>query len=197
MEAFVQRGRPSNGSSSSSKRQNSSEPWMEHVTIQHESLGHGSYDVTCSYCNMRKRHTYARITAHLGHERGKGVQPCPVVPDDVKAQFDPAQPSTTKRQLIMMDMSRHDAVVPAVNAIARFVHANAIPCNALAQEPHKWWQTYGASTQALQRAAKTVLSQVPNASPCERNWSAYDWVLSKKRNCLTAERAQKWMSSKT
>jgi hypothetical protein len=35
----------------------------------------------------------------------------------------------------------------------------------------------------------TVLSQCSAASACERNWSTYDFIHSKKRNKLTPQRA--------
>ena len=56
---------------------------------------------------------------------------------------------------------------------------------------YKWWLLHGARTPELQRVAIAILSQVPTASACERNWSAYGHVHSKKRNRLTAERARK------
>ncbi|GKE28674.1 zinc finger, CCHC-type containing protein, partial [Tanacetum coccineum] len=50
--------------------------------------------------------------------------------------------------------------------------------------PYIWWRSYGIDTPLLQRFAITVLSQTCSASPCERNWSAFDNLNSKKRNCL-------------
>ncbi|GJY64967.1 zinc finger, CCHC-type containing protein [Tanacetum coccineum] len=49
--------------------------------------------------------------------------------------------------------------------------------------PYIWWRSYGIDTPLLQRFAITVLSQTCSASPCERNWSAFDNLHSKKRNC--------------
>ncbi|GJR08476.1 hypothetical protein Tco_0791128 [Tanacetum coccineum] len=50
--------------------------------------------------------------------------------------------------------------------------------------PYIWWRSYGSFHNLLQRFAITVLSQTCSASPCERNWSAFDNLHSKKRNCL-------------
>ena len=36
-----------------------------------------------------------------------------------------------------------------------------------------------------------ILAQCPTASPCERNWSSYDYIYSKKRNRLTSARCRK------
>ncbi|GJU91568.1 hypothetical protein Tco_1303991 [Tanacetum coccineum] len=51
-----------------------------------------------------------------------------------------------------------------------------------------WWRSYGIDTPLLQRFAITVLSQTCSASPCERNWSAFDNLHSKKRNCLLQQK---------
>ena len=53
----------------------------------------------------------------------------------------------------------------------------------------KWWAKYGGSIPELQRFAMDVLSLVAGACSCERNWSAFDFVHSKKRNKLSAEKS--------
>ncbi|GJR06132.1 zinc finger, CCHC-type containing protein [Tanacetum coccineum] len=54
--------------------------------------------------------------------------------------------------------------------------------------PYIWWRFYGIDTPLLQRFAITVLSQTCSASPCECNWSAFDNLHSKKRNCLLQQK---------
>jgi Protein of unknown function (DUF 659)/hAT family C-terminal dimerisation region len=54
----------------------------------------------------------------------------------------------------------------------------------------KWWQEFGVSSGSIRKLAIRVLSQVTSASACERNWSSYDFIHSKKRNRLRTERAQ-------
>ncbi|KAI3497431.1 hypothetical protein L1887_40029 [Cichorium endivia] len=54
--------------------------------------------------------------------------------------------------------------------------------------PYIWWRSYGIDTPLLQKFAITVLSQTCSASPCERNWSAFDNLHSKKRNCLLQQK---------
>jgi hypothetical protein len=56
---------------------------------------------------------------------------------------------------------------------------------------HTWWEVNGADAPELQRVAVKILAQVPAACLCERNWSDYDYVHSKRRNCLTAARAER------
>ncbi|CAN6305466.1 unnamed protein product [Urochloa humidicola] len=52
----------------------------------------------------------------------------------------------------------------------------------------EWWQTYGCSAPNLQRLALRVLSQTCSASGCERSWSYFEHVHSKKRNRLEHQR---------
>ncbi len=53
----------------------------------------------------------------------------------------------------------------------------------------KFWQQWGQQVPELQIVGVTVLSQCSAASACERNWSTYDFIHSKKRNRLTPQRA--------
>jgi hypothetical protein len=55
---------------------------------------------------------------------------------------------------------------------------------------HQWWEVYGVGHPKLQRLAVRVLSQVTSACSCERNWSTYDFIHSKKRNKLKPQRAR-------
>ena len=54
----------------------------------------------------------------------------------------------------------------------------------------KWWDLYGYKAPTLQSLAIKVLSQTTSASACERNWSAYNNILSKKRNRLGDDRCK-------
>lgn len=56
---------------------------------------------------------------------------------------------------------------------------------------YKWWRIYGGPVQSLQRLALLVVSQVTTASACERNRSAYDTVIDKKRNRTSPDTAKK------
>ncbi|KAI3778813.1 hypothetical protein L2E82_08198 [Cichorium intybus] len=60
--------------------------------------------------------------------------------------------------------------------------------NRCKNAPHIWWPSYGIDTPLLQKFAIMVLSQTCSASPCERNWSAFDNLHSKKRNCLLQQK---------
>lgn len=55
---------------------------------------------------------------------------------------------------------------------------------------YQWWVSNGGEFPELQQVAVRVLAMVSGAGACERNWSAYDFVHSKKRNRLDPNRAR-------
>ncbi|KAH7438542.1 hypothetical protein KP509_04G019400 [Ceratopteris richardii] len=55
----------------------------------------------------------------------------------------------------------------------------------------KWWETFGASVPNLQKLALRVLSQGSCASPCERNWSTFSLIHTKRRNKLQPKNVEK------
>ena len=57
--------------------------------------------------------------------------------------------------------------------------------SAKSSAPHSWWAVNGADIPELQLVAVKVLSQCSSACACERNWSTYDFIHSKRRNRLT------------
>jgi hypothetical protein len=50
--------------------------------------------------------------------------------------------------------------------------------------PAVWWDFYGSGAPELQKFAIHILSQVSSALACERNWSTFNHIHSKKRNRL-------------
>lgn len=55
---------------------------------------------------------------------------------------------------------------------------------------HRWWLSFGAHVPELQKVAVRVLAQVSSASSCERNWSTFDFIHTKKRNRLKCKRVR-------
>lgn len=55
-----------------------------------------------------------------------------------------------------------------------------------------WWMAFGTHIPQLQKFAVLVLSQVPSASFCERNWPTYDFIHTKKRNRLHCKKVSKF-----
>nr|XP_023900900.1 uncharacterized protein LOC112012749 [Quercus suber] len=54
--------------------------------------------------------------------------------------------------------------------------------------PVSWWEQFGLGAPDLQSFAIRVLSQCCSATGCERNWSTFEYVHSKKRNRLEHKR---------
>ncbi|XP_070033718.1 uncharacterized protein [Nicotiana tomentosiformis] len=56
------------------------------------------------------------------------------------------------------------------------------------KSPVEWWKQYGHSTPDLQKFSIKVLSLTCSSSGCERNWSVFEHIHTKKRNKLTLKR---------
>ncbi|XP_073024697.1 uncharacterized protein [Primulina eburnea] len=54
--------------------------------------------------------------------------------------------------------------------------------------PAEWWLAYGSTTPQLQDFAVRILSLTCSASGCERNWSMFQHLHSKRRNRLAQKR---------
>ncbi|XP_075668925.1 uncharacterized protein LOC142638744 [Castanea sativa] len=54
--------------------------------------------------------------------------------------------------------------------------------------PISWWEQFGLGAPDLQSFAIRMLSQCCSATSCERNWSTFEYVHSKKRNGLEHKR---------
>ncbi|XP_042950319.1 uncharacterized protein LOC122282432 [Carya illinoinensis] len=54
--------------------------------------------------------------------------------------------------------------------------------------PVAWWSQFGCEVPTLQKFAVRILSQCCSATGCERNWSTFDFIHSKKRNRLVHKR---------
>jgi hypothetical protein len=51
-----------------------------------------------------------------------------------------------------------------------------------------WWESYGGEGKELQKLAMSVLSLTCSATGCERNWSIFDQVHTKRRDRLEQQR---------
>ncbi|GAV56791.1 LOW QUALITY PROTEIN: DUF659 domain-containing protein/Dimer_Tnp_hAT domain-containing protein, partial [Cephalotus follicularis] len=52
----------------------------------------------------------------------------------------------------------------------------------------EWWRLFGHSAPNLQKVAIRLLSQTSSSSGCERNWSVFERIHTKKRNRLEHQR---------
>nr|GEZ81285.1 hypothetical protein [Tanacetum cinerariifolium] len=55
-------------------------------------------------------------------------------------------------------------------------------------DPALWWSMYGGSTPNRKKISMRILSLTTSSSGCERNWSTFEGVHTKKRNRLDATR---------
>lgn len=55
-------------------------------------------------------------------------------------------------------------------------------------QPDEWWRLFGHSAPNLQKLAIRILSQTSSSSGCERNWSVFERIHTKKRNRLEHQR---------
>ncbi|XP_062231077.1 uncharacterized protein LOC133928660 [Phragmites australis] len=56
------------------------------------------------------------------------------------------------------------------------------------KNPLDWWRAYGGRSIDLQRFAKRIVSLCASSSGCERNWSTFEFIHTKKRNRLEHKR---------
>ena len=88
-----------------------------------------------------------------------------------------------------------DEVVKVVSELELFCSGKGMFSRAVAKASAKqvpayqWWSSFGASTPVLQQVAIKVLSRVASACSCERNWSTFEFIHSRKRNRLDPSRA--------
>ncbi|CAO2047216.1 unnamed protein product, partial [Urochloa humidicola] len=54
--------------------------------------------------------------------------------------------------------------------------------------PIDWWCSYGGRAIELQRFARRIVSLCASSSGCERNWSTFEFIHTKKRNRLLHKR---------
>ncbi|XP_023731398.1 uncharacterized protein LOC111879161 [Lactuca sativa] len=59
--------------------------------------------------------------------------------------------------------------------------------------PVDWWDSYGADTPELRNFAMRILSLTCSSSGCERNWSAFEMVHSKRRNRLHQQKMNEFV----
>ncbi|XP_057830418.2 uncharacterized protein LOC131041382 [Cryptomeria japonica] len=57
-------------------------------------------------------------------------------------------------------------------------------------QPAAWWASFGDEISNLRWMTVRILSQPCSSSTCERKWSVFEHIHSKKRNCLS----QQWMN---
>ncbi|KAK9993540.1 hypothetical protein SO802_023243 [Lithocarpus litseifolius] len=60
--------------------------------------------------------------------------------------------------------------------------------SAKTSQSNEWWKLFGFCAPTLQKFAIRILSQIASSSRCERNWSVFEQIHTKKRNRLELQR---------
>ncbi|XP_024015951.1 uncharacterized protein LOC112089201 [Eutrema salsugineum] len=68
-----------------------------------------------------------------------------------------------------------------------FSREMALTCSKTTR-PDEWWKLFGCDIPDLQKLAVQILSQTASSSGCERNWSVFERIHTKKRNRLDHQR---------
>lgn len=68
-----------------------------------------------------------------------------------------------------------------------FGRASAV-ASRTSTRPDEWWKLFGGDIPILQNFAIRILSQTASSSGCERNWSVFERIHTKKRNRLEHQR---------
>ncbi|XP_027098997.2 uncharacterized protein [Coffea arabica] len=94
------------------------------------------------------------------------------------------------------DMNDVKAIVSLASTVTVFIYNHKFTLNWLRKttgwkeiiRPENWWKLYGCDAPNLQKLAIRILSQTVSSSGCERNWSVFERIHTKKRNRLEHQR---------
>ncbi|XP_050908117.1 uncharacterized protein LOC127121714 [Lathyrus oleraceus] len=82
------------------------------------------------------------------------------------------------------EISKIDAQLEDFKKKAKFFGSPIAMVVLKTKTPTQWWESYGDEHPELQAFAIRVLSLTCSSSGCERNWSAFEMVHTKRRNRL-------------
>ncbi|KAH6797579.1 hAT dimerization domain-containing protein / transposase-like protein [Perilla frutescens var. hirtella] len=106
---------------------------------------------------------------------------CPEVEDGSYECIKRLTPNTDVEDLIIDEMDAYK------NAYGLFGKEVAIR-NRTKKSPADWWSCFGSTSPNLKSFAIKVLSLTCSATGCERNWSVFEHLHTKKRNRLSQAR---------
>ncbi|XP_023731318.1 uncharacterized protein LOC111879069 [Lactuca sativa] len=86
-----------------------------------------------------------------------------------------------QRQLVMIDFPKYKEKVDRFGADLAI---KGCMVNNGDFDIARWWGLFGGSTPHLKKIAMRILSLTSSSSGCERNWSTFEAVLTKKHNRL-------------
>ncbi|XP_049936976.1 uncharacterized protein LOC126410646 [Nymphaea colorata] len=93
--------------------------------------------------------------------------------------------------VLVSDSKEQDAIHMSINkydtAFGTMARDTAVRCRTT-MRPDLWWERFGPDCPELRKLAIRILSQTCSATGCERNWSVFQHIHSKKRNRLEHKR---------
>ncbi|XP_049932911.1 uncharacterized protein LOC126409934 [Nymphaea colorata] len=94
-------------------------------------------------------------------------------------------------EVLVSDYKEHDAIHMSINkydtASGSMGRDTTIRCRST-MRPDLWWERFVPDCPELRKLAIRILSQTCSATGCERNWSVFQHIHSKKRNRLEHKR---------
>ncbi|CAI9278330.1 unnamed protein product [Lactuca saligna] len=90
-----------------------------------------------------------------------------------------------QRQVVTIDLPKYKK---KVDRFGRDLAIKNCRVNDAEFDPASWWGLFGGTTPHLTKIAMRILSLTSSSSGCERNWSTFEGVHTKKRNRLEASK---------
>ncbi|CAH1432877.1 unnamed protein product [Lactuca virosa] len=134
-----------------------------------------------------KLHLTAYLLNPYYHYNDSQIQHDPDVMDAVLEFFDTLLfgDFEMQRQVVMIDLPKYKEKVDRFGADLAI---KGCIVNNPDFDPARWWGLFGGSTPHLKKIAMRILSLTSSSSGCERNWSTFEAVHTKKRNRLETNR---------
>ncbi|KAL0925770.1 hypothetical protein M5K25_004140 [Dendrobium thyrsiflorum] len=162
----------------------------------------------CNFCGKVVKGGVTRMKEHLSCSH-KNVAPCASVPDNVKDEIVAYMKKSTTTKHLQQEQFDERVEQGAYYGSESGKGSSSTINNRGARGPMdqymvnpgedrgqtqmmpaavEWWIQFGDSTPELQSFAVRVLGLICSSSGCERNWSTYSQVQTKRRNRLSTLR---------
>ncbi|XP_059283872.1 uncharacterized protein LOC132037383 [Lycium ferocissimum] len=109
------------------------------------------------------------------------IENCTEVTDGLYACIEKLVPSTEVQDKIMTE-------IPLYTKAEQQFGLLIAKRSRTTRSPVEWWNLYGNSAPHLQKLAIRILGLTASAAGCERNWSVFEHIHTKKRNRLEHQR---------
>ncbi|CAI9279836.1 unnamed protein product [Lactuca saligna] len=130
-----------------------------------------------------KLHLTAYLLNPYYHYKDPQLQHDPEVMDAVLEFFDTlfAGDLEMQKQVVTIELPKYKK---KMDRFGRELAVKACEVNDGDYDPATWWGTFGGATPHFTKIAIRILSLTSSSSGCERNWSTFEGIHTKKRNRL-------------